>query len=550
MSKLNCLGMGVLLGAMLLVAWGWGVEQTQAADPPTPLDPTTLTKYVDALPIPPAMQPVGKLQGSDYYEITATEVMQKLHSELPETKVWGYNGSYPSATIEARSSKKIYVKWINGLPSRHIFPIDTNIVGALADPEVRIVTHLHGGHTPAAFDGWPHSWFAPGGSALYEYPNKQDSATLWFHDHAVGITRLNVYAGLAGFYLIRDSFEGRLKLPSGAYEIPLVIQDRQFDTNGQLMYPFPWAPEFFGDTILVNGKVWPSLEIEPRKYRFRFLNGSQARFYNLKLVECDQDGNILDPVVAGPVFNQIGAEGGLMPVPVAMNELLIAPGERADTVMDFSGLTNRYYLLVNDAVAPYPSGDLPDPATTGQIMMIKVTKPLAGKDTSKLPAKLRPIKPLDPNKAVVVRDISLEEILDADGNPIAMKLNGKGFHDPVTEFPRLNTVEVWQWINLTVDTHPMHQHLVLFQVLDRQPFDVDQYMATGQIVFTGPATGPYPNERGFKDTVQCPPGEITRTITRFTDYTGMYVYHCHILEHEDNDMMRPMEVLPPSGKAK
>lgn len=540
---------GALAAAVLSVLLVGNARPAAAADP---LDPATLTKYVDPLPIPGVVQSVGMLGGYPYYEVTMTQFTQQLHSELPPTTVWGYHGTYPGPTFEARRGKPIYVRWINNLPMEHLFTVDTGIHGAEypENPYVRTVVHLHGGNVPHEADGYPTEWFTPGQNDLNLYPNRQRATTLWYHDHALGITRLNVAAGLAGFYLIREPWERGLNLPSGPYEIPIVIQDRTFDVNGQLMYPYPWEPEFFGNTAVVNGKVWPRLVVEPRKYRFRFLNGSNARFYNLKLFESDTEGNMTS--TPGPAFYQIGTDGGYLSAPVMLNDpgnpfsprLLFGSGERADLVIDFAGYEGKYFVLHNNAKAPFKGLDAPeeDEAPLSEIMLFEVSStPVV--DNSSLPEYLREVEPLNPYEAVMTRDLTLEELLDAEGNPIAALLNGMMFHDPITEKPRLGTTEIWRIINLTEDVHPIHLHLVQFQILDRQPFDVEHYMATKELVFTGPPEPPAPSEQGWKDTHQDPPGYVTRIIARFRDFPGLFVWHCHILEHEDNEMMRPYEVI-------
>jgi len=515
------------------------------------LDPTTLTKYIDPLPIPGVLTPVGTMNGAPYYEVHMREAQQQLHSELPPTTIWGYEGQYPGPSMVARSHERLYVKWINDLPTTHILPIDTSIMGAGGGaPEVRTVVHLHGGHVPAASDGWPEDWFTPGGSATYFYPNNQDASLIWYHDHALGITRLNVYAGLAGAWVVTDNYEARLNLPSGQFDVPLILQDRSFYEDGSFYYPYPWQPEFFGDVSVVNGKVWPYIDVQPRKYRFRFLNGCTSRFFDVKLLESDASGNILSPEVGGPAFHQIGCEGGFLDAPVTFNDpndplsprLLIGNAERADVIIDFAGYEGRYFVLSNDAPTPFqylgqPDDEVPLP----ELMLFRVgTGPVA--DPSSLPTQLRHINPIPPQTARLTRDMTLKEYMDMSGNMMIM-LNGMMWRDPITEKPQLGTTEIWRMINLTNDTHPMHLHLVMFQVMQRQPFDVDTYNATGQLVFTGPAEPPYSNENGWKDTFKCPPGMVSSLITKFQDYTGKYVWHCHILEHEEHEMMRPFEVI-------
>lgn len=517
----------------------------------------SIEKFVDALPIPKVMQAKSKSHGCTYYEVEMKPVMQKLHRDLPETEVWSYEGTYPGPTFEVNRYEKVKVKWINNLPlSPHLLPVDTTVHGAGPDtPPVRSVVHLHGGHVPPESDGYPEAWFTQGFSTVgphfttevYEYPNQQQASTLWYHDHALGITRLNVYTGLAGFYIIRDSYENSLRLPSGPYEIPLVIQDRTFNSDGSLYYPTApenappgipdpsVVPEFFGDTILVNGKVWPYVEVEPRKYRFRVLNGSNSRFYNMTF--STQNG------AQSPYWCQIGTDGGFLSRPVSLTELLLAPAERADIIVDFSNLQGQTLSLTNNASTPYPTGNPVDPDTTGQILQFRVTLPLSGKDTSVIPKRLFPVTPIPQALARKTRDLTLMEHTDQYGR-LMMMLNNQMWEDPITEDPKINSIEIWQLINLTMDTHPIHLHLVQFQILNRQPFDMDWYMNNKEIRFTGPAVLPDPNEAGWKDTVRANPGELTRIIMRFSGYTGLYVWHCHILEHEDYDMMRPYQVIP------
>src|SRR5262245_25471889 len=272
-----------------------------------------LEPFVDELPIPATM-PLTNLPGLSYYDVEMVPFSQKLHRDLAPTSLWGYHGAFPGPTFEARRGEPIRVLWRNGLPSKHPLPIDTTIHGAEADkPEVRTVVHLHGHKVLPESDGYPEAWFTNGfevtgpsfTNRYYGYPNVQRAATLWYHDHALGITRLNTYMGLAGLYILRDDIEDSLNLPSGAYEIPLVIQDRTFAADGALVYPqqenpggpdsqIPpiWIPEFFGENVLVNGKVWPFLTVEPRKYRFRILNASNSRFYRLALAESDEVGKL------------------------------------------------------------------------------------------------------------------------------------------------------------------------------------------------------------------------------------------------------------------
>ena len=260
---------------------------------------STLASYVTPLSIPPVIRPKASSGPNNPIEVRLVPFKHKAHRDLPPATIWGYNGMWPGPTFEVRRGEPLFVKWLNHLPTTHFLPVDTTIHGAGEGvPEVRTVTHVHGAQVWPDSDGYPDAWVTSDGKAgsvaaadPCHYPNDQAATTLWYHDHALGITRLNVYAGLAGFYLIRDDEEDTLNLPSGPYEIPLMIQDRKFGVDGSLLYPPPqngthpmWMQEFFGDTICVNGKAAPFFEVEPRKYRFRLVNGSNSRFYHLGLV--------------------------------------------------------------------------------------------------------------------------------------------------------------------------------------------------------------------------------------------------------------------------
>ncbi|MBL8204140.1 MAG: multicopper oxidase domain-containing protein [Blastocatellia bacterium] len=577
-NRREFLQLSALAGAGLALPWDV-TTRVAFAQTALPLDPRTLRKYVDPLPRP------AKLTGT-FHNIAITEFQQQLHAQLPPTTVWGYNGSYPGPTIEAVRGVPIQVLWHNQLFTQTLLsrlPIDQTL--HWADPlmqhplfapytgPVPTVVHLHGGETEPQSDGHPDAWFTPNFvlrgpgwvKDVYTYANDQPATTLWYHDHALGVTRLNVYAGMAGFYLLRDpQFEATLNLPSGNYEREIVIQDRTFDINGQLLYPNAgvnptthpyWVPEFFGNTIVVNGKVWPFLNVEPRKYRFRLLNGSNARFYNLKLSN-------------GRPFIQIGSDGGYLSKPVQVNQLLLAPGERADVIVDFTGHKAKSTITMsNDARAPFPNGAPSDPQTVGQIMLFRVV-PLTAPDTTSLPASLSTIPPLGP--ASISRTLTLNEVMGA-GGPLAALLDGKEWHVPATETPRVGTTELWEIVNLTADTHPIHLHLVQFQLLNRQRFQANKYLKDymmvnpvipAQVTMNPPITqylqdgalSPAPNELGWKDTVRMNPGEVTRILVKFAPLGGGsypfapqaapgYVWHCHILEHEDNEMMRPYQLI-------
>jgi spore coat protein A len=494
----------------------------------TTLNAGSLAQFVDPLPISEVAQPIDhRPSPSDpslklpYYRVAMRQIESKIHRDMKPTRLWAYGSSSPGPTFEARSGQGILVEWANDLPSQHFLPIDHTIHGAEADkPEVRTVVHLHGAKVPADSDGYPDNWYVPGKSALYHYPNRQDAAMLWYHDHALGINRLNVFAGLLGVFLVRDEVEDSLNLPSGKYEIPLVFYDRVFDLESQLNYPVsgdpksPWTPEVFGDALLVNGKLFPYLEVEPRKYRFRVLNAANGRFFHLSLP-------------GGPALHQIGTDQGLLPTPIEIKRAILAPGERADLVVDFSAFAGEQIILKNDSF---------------NVMQFRVAKNPA-REAGVLPAVLRPVPRIPESAAVKTRTLTLVEVDDPVQRPITMLLNNTHWKMPVTENPVLDSTEIWSLINTTDDSHPIHLHLVRFQILDRRSFDVAAYWATGKLNYFGAPIPPDPSEAGWKDTVRADPAMVTRIIIRFEGYTGRYVWHCHILEHEDNEMMRPYDVI-------
>ncbi|MGE5178492.1 MAG: multicopper oxidase domain-containing protein [Bacteroidota bacterium] len=584
---LRCGGIAVLAAVALLAGAPAGAQ-------PALLDPTTLAKFVDPLPIPAVAQPVMP----NYYEIGAYQIQQKLHRDLPLTTVYGYGtseaaASYPGPTIVAQRNVPIQIKWTNHLGMTHIlsYAIDPTIMKAETSTGVPITTHVHGAEVEPQSDGGPMTWFTPNFAEtgpdfkgeIRNYANTQLPSTIWYHDHAFGYTRHNVYAGLAGYYIVTDPGHEPSGLPEAPYDMGLCIQDKMFTADGQLWYPNQgltathpiWVPEFFGNVALVNGKIWPYLNVEPRKYRFRFLNGAQARFFSLNLTERVNS-------TPGPAFYQIGTDGGYLAEPVLLNDpnsmasprLVIAPGERADVIIDFSAYApGTEFILKNTAKAPYPMGDAPDGQTLAQIMLFRVV-PSTGPDNSVIPQALATVTRL--SNPTVTRVMTLNERLTAEDDPLGANLNGMPFDAPATEYPVLGTTEMWEVVNLTGDTHPIHLHLVQFQLINRQKIHTRRYdMAFDAVnptlpeeTYTPVDPTPYlrgkpmpadPNERGWKDTFRMGPGEVTRVLVRWApqddsptytfDATAEpgYVWHCHILEHEENDMMRPFHVVAPSS---
>ncbi|HTY16029.1 MAG TPA: multicopper oxidase [Methanoregulaceae archaeon] len=567
--------------------------------------------------------PIYVASSSNSYVVNMTRFEQQvLPAPMPKTMVWGYGGlvkdavtgaflgfvrNSPGPTFEVTNGSSIEVTWENEITGSSMFAVDPTIHWAnpnnmttptpsfkmfppgylLAQSPVPLVTHVHGLEVQSTSDGGPDEWFTTTGihgpdyftsrptlpnAAVYEYPNEQPPATLWYHDHALGVTRINVMSGLAGFYLIRDSRDPLTgKLPSGKYEVPLAIQDRSFFKNGSFYFPdngdnqsaHPyWLPEFFGNTIMVNGKVWPNMNVDRGQYRFRLLDGSNARFYTLTFSN-------------GMSFTQIGTDGGYLKSPVSMRQITLAPGERADILVDFSNVTpGTRVRILNSAVAPSPGGDPPDPDTTGQIMQFSVTN-TTGFKPEVLPASLNPtLLGTFPNLPVPdkTRILTLYEIEGSDENPLMVTLDGQMWDNPISELPKQGTTEDWDIVDTTMDNHPIHLHLVQFQLVSRQPFDIVNYTSdwiklNGQPplmhptisldpsqYITGPKSGPQPNEMGWKDTIQMRTGEITIIRARWARQDGLqygfdptlgpgYVWHCHILDHEDNEMMRPYKVI-------
>jgi len=276
---------------------------------------------------------------------------------------------------------------------------------------------------------------------------------------------------------------------------------------------------------LVNGKVWPYFEVEAKPYRFRLLNASNARVYRLFLSPAQN-------------FFQIGSDGGLLDHPAEISSVLLAPSERADVIIDFSGREGRRLVLSNDAPAPFPSGGKLIPHV---VMQFRVHPfPSDSLRRYSVPSALSEVKRIDEKTSIKARRLTLDEIMGSDGIQHKMLLNGKAFMDPITEDPALGTTEVWELVNATIDAHPIHLHAVHFQLLDRRGFDTRRYKEDGQVVYGNRVLPPTAGESGWKDTILCPPGQVTRIIARFDGVPGKYVWHCHTLEHEDNEMMRPL----------
>ncbi len=694
--------------------------------------PTNIRKFVVTLPglgpsgannigqyIPLATKRTINFAGkaTDLYDVAAAKFKQTMHPDLPgKTHFFGYTDlstfdqKYLGGAIVAKRGTPVLLTVTNLLPDRHILPVDPTImagpkglmVGDL--PVNRIATHLHGGLTPWFSDGTPFQWFTPSGqhgssfmnvpgvpsipgTGTYYYPNEQSARLVWYHDHAIGITRLNAYAGIASAYIVIDDFEIGL-VNSGLLPdlvgIPLVIQDKSFVPTdilkqdptwqwgdpGSLWYPhdyevnvfkhgitnpdgrWDWGPtvdppsrgtkalprpasivpEAFFDTIVINGGLYPEVSVPPKRVRFRMLNGSQARFYHLNLYAEASTPGEANLSASGPAMYQVGNEAGFLPGVAIHNNttplpllgeddanpdgpfnLLLAPAERADVVIDFNGLpAGSTFILYNDSTSPFPSGDPSNDYFTGDgdntgsggapntpagfgpntRTLMKIVVTAGSGDSVATPAWLNdlniqlrtnfltgnqpgllfnngdPSVPSFPFDGVPHRTLTLNEDFDDRGRLIqtmgtfnqnglnnqGMPTWGRGYMEPSTENPRAGATEVWQIMNLTGDTHPIHFHLVNVQLIQRRPFSGDP----GNWSYSGPPTPPDPNEIGWKETVRMNPGEITTVIMQFnlpqlptaamrnaeSPRTGghEYVWHCHILEHEEHDMMRPLIV--------
>jgi FtsP/CotA-like multicopper oxidase with cupredoxin domain len=578
-----------------------------------------LTPFVDPLPIPARY----RVSEGERLVVGLQTGEHRFHSDLPPSPVWTYDGHVPGPMIDVDRGVRLEVVWDNRLEG--VLPVTVVrapmfagedgvpvqcVAGRGGAEPIRAaevlpgyaVVHLHGGLTSAPSDGWAENLVAPGRQALDLYENDQRAALLWFHDHVMGVTRFNVYAGLAGLYVIRDDRERTLGLAEGPpHEVPLLLADRNFDTDtdgritGRLLHKTdPEVMEAFAPFTIVNGAVWPYLEVEPTTYRFRILNGSNARTYRLVLTREGRPDH-------GRV-TQIGTDGGLLPGPVGLPRqgLVLASAERADLLVDFSDLAPGDEITVwNTAPAPFdgawadpadgPSASLDGLLPYPEVLQIRVVggprhrRPIPARLTGDYPRIDRSALRTAPRRAVALVELeagdpdeppmlTLRELVedpDGDGPVVTVIEPDDGrerttrwrtvatrFDDGVTFLPMLGHAEVWRFINLTEDTHPMHVHLDALELLERHPatVEVDDGQTNARDTSATVRVGEAPdddiphaiddNERGFKDTVRVNANEVVDVAVRFDAYAGRYMYHCHILEHEDHDMMRPFVVTP------
>jgi spore coat protein A, manganese oxidase len=432
--------------------------------------------YQAELQVPPRLWPVASNSVEDRYELTISEGRAEI---VPGTltPIYGYDGIYPGPTIRARRDRVSVVRITNGLS------FDQNV-------------HLHGGLVPTASDGHPMQLIAPGGSYTYDYPNRQDAATLWYHDHAHGLSARTMFYGLAGFYILEDELENSLELPGGDFDVPLVIQDRAFNSNGTLRYTENIDEGFMGDTIVVNGSVSPRFAVKPALYRLRFLNASNAREYRLQLG-------------AGEPMMQIGGDGGLLEAPVPRPTVPLGPAERVDVIVDFRRFSAGTQVELTNALGT---------GSTRSVMRFDVT----GRRTSsgRLPSLLRPRESI-PAPAQTRR---WELMFSTSGTP-EWQISGLSFDmDRIDARPALGTVERWQFVNRSHRMHPMHLHGVHYRVVQR---------SSGAV---------HPGDRGWKDTVIVDMDETVTVDARFAPYPGRYVFHCHNMEHQEKAMMLQMEI--------
>ncbi len=708
-TRRQLLKAGALAGGGLLLPVKWNVPRAFAQAAQTPLAGSAIPRFVDPLPtLDLAGGPMKTvIAGAGEIELHMREFQANVMPStfVPATGayngtwVWGYIvgpdaptgplGTYLGPVIVATRGSPTQLRFVNDLGDTATSNVlawvnSTDQTLHWADPlgmgmnmdhyagPIPAVVHIHGGDVPPVLDGGPDAWFTSdglhhghafyskdgntnGNYAIYRYPNTQEAAPIWFHDHVLGITRLNVYAGLAGAYPIIDP---NLQLPTGLhpvglqqgsdtssveYLVPLVLQDRMFDVNGQLFFPNVginperpfWIPEFVGDTIVVNGKVWPYFNVQSKRYRFLFVNGSNARTYEMFLV---------NPVtkVMGPPIWQIGTDGGYLDAPVKIDpnapkgqlqKLVLMPGERADVIIDFAGFQGQTLILRNIGRTPFPRGAPPDGSTLGRIVQFRVQTGTVTDNSynpaSGIPLRQPMIRLVNPAAGTLAagvtaqktRQLTLNEVMGA-GGPLEVLVNntkwdGKrgdgttrsdfkavtvgGVTEYFSELPSEGETEVWEIVNLTADAHPIHTHLTQFQLINRQSFNLNTYNAAYAAAFPaglytpaygppkdyraannprsggkdggnpdittylqGPVKPPAPNEAGWKDTVIMYPGQVTRIAVRFApidkaindpnlnypfDPNGGhgYVWHCHIIDHEDNEMMRPYTVTPKPG---
>jgi spore coat protein A len=665
MTRRQILKTGVCAGAGMILPWSFNRKAYAEALSSGLSDPALQPKFVEIAPnaLDPAFlfKDLNQNGGPAYkpnFSIRAKEAIQETGLINPrngrrlKTKIWGYGNdtvTWPGQTIQVMSgADETLVRWSNELQGKkHLLPVDTNLHWcyslkghssangvdytqySIKKNGVPLIPHLHGGHTDYQFDGNPEFFFSPDGkvkgpqwdfvpggfSNTFRYDNDVQAGNLWYHDHALGITRLNVYAGLAGFYFVRDEFDtgkygNPLGLPAFPYELAYAIQDRMFTADGALFYPaYPGDPlykdfiedegadlpeelfpdggptglaEFFGDHMVVNGKIWPKADVEPRNYRMRLLNGTDSRFMVVQFRAVNSGDTDLSNAGSPLPFYVIGSDQGLASEAKETYTLVFEPGSRYDIVFNFAGLKDKRIVMSNiGGDAPF-GGDFgndlgPDDCfedrQTDRIMAFDVVVPFNDNvSDSFAPTAIGNTNVAVPGPAIaIIRKVALFEGKDEFKRlqPLLGALVGDvwkalPWHEPTTETPTLNTTEEWWIYNFTGDAHPVHLHLVHFEVLGRNAitFDSDEgdpgqevtqhneatgvapavtNVVVGAAVDLGPSDGYV--ENAPKDMVTALPGQVTKIRAKF-DKPGRYVWHCHILSHEDHEMMRVLQVVP------
>ncbi|KAM7275578.1 hypothetical protein ACFE04_017444 [Oxalis oulophora] len=569
----------ILLFLVLIGLQKISTFKAQQAEDVKLVNVTRLHMFVDKLPDLPKIEGFQLLNGVPKRKSLIIGMYQKLwkfHRDIPATPVFAfgtsrYTATVPGPTIEALQGIDTHISWRNHLPTKHILPWDPTIPTAEPRKGIPTVVHLHGAIAEPESDGFSKSWFTKGfhqrgptwTKKKYHYYNVQQPGNLWYHDHAMGLTRVNILAGLFGPYIIRaPAVEGPLGLPSGPeFDRVLVVFDRSFRTDGSLymnktgnnptIHP-QWQPEYFGDAIIVNGKAWPYLTVRRRKYRFRIINASNARFFRFFFTN-------------GLRFVHVASDSAYLEKPVRSNTTLLGPSEIADVIVDFSKSKSNTVLLANDAPYPYPSGD-PVNEENGNVMKFVIKDELEH-DRSRIPKRLMKYPPAKLSTATHTRYVALYEYTSDIDEPIHLYINAKTFDDPVSETPKVGATEVWYVINLTEDNHPLHIHVGLFKVLEQTELvNEDEFKACMEKIndavkckikkYTrGKKLAVEAHEKGWKNVYKMNPGYVTKILVRFAfvhsnesypfDATAEpgYVYHCHILDHEDNVMMRPLKLL-------
>ncbi|EME22908.1 multicopper oxidase family protein [Rhodococcus triatomae] len=538
-----------------------------------------LERFVDPLPILPTQAATGTL--------TAGYALHRFHRDLPPAPSWGFGGvTHLGPVLEARAGEPSEMTFVNDLRT-HVLAadIDTTLHGALPIDRTSppLVVHLHGAPNRPEYDGYPTVPIRPGQSVDMSFGTGMEATTLWYHDHSMGTTRLSMFAGLAAPYLIRDEWDtGRpdnpIGLPAGDHEIPLIICDKLFHPDGRLRYDNTptvqqghWAGGLCGDVMVVNGAAWPYLDVDRGTYRFRIVNAGQLNDYRLSL------SNRMP-------FTVIGSDGGLLDEPVQVVEIDIAPAERYDILIDFSPMPSGTTVDLLNSMQISIAGQANGAHMIPDVMRFRV----GGKGRTVAPVALRGPELRSELPVVEKPDVTRTITMGVTANPnnltflgvLHMNLNNLNFHDEDFDKPVQGTVEQWDLVNAdaTFQVHSIHLHLIQFRVIGRQDYDKVRYLAenpppllgtrwtpSAERYVTGPMQPPAPYETGWKDTVRCPPNQITRIAVRwptaeelgfdpdapFTAPDGStqqgYVWHCHLTDHEDNEMMQRLRIVAPDG---